>query len=432
MSTDSLFYSTLSDLLRHRRKEAGLSLLQVQAISNIHRTSISRIENGVIKRPEFDTACAVAHALQLSFEETVEHYIQIDLRADVLFNILLETIKQSNTPLITKVATKYLEAPNLDSFDTIENLYLTTASLNTTDHASSIPLALYNIIVNYSRDHGVMIYLAKGQLQSYLIERNDCTKLEQTYRYGKYILNYANFLSPDEQTLLYYQLSEHAYCLMYYQESIELSTFLIENAQAMTKMKAEAYYMLGSAHYNLGNYAECEHFFRKYQAFKLPSTAEKSRVAIALTTSKLGDIESALSELISCLEEATDNHLMPIITGLIEIYLLQNDIPAATELLLHDSKIEHTPVNTPINGAEIAYYYRLKGHLFYNIQSFDLAVDCYLISMEKYTNISRHNEAFESFNHVIKMILNHNQLISVEMMRKIDSTCAALQHKQEK
>ncbi len=58
-------------------------------------------------------------------------------------------------------------------------------------------------------------YIAKGLYQKYMIERNDFSKLNETYQSGKNVLDYVNILSDKERILLYYGLSVHAYSQSY-------------------------------------------------------------------------------------------------------------------------------------------------------------------------------------------------------------------------
>lgn len=144
--------------------------------------------------------------------------MEIERRSDSLLHILYTTIQhKSSHELIRKVATKYLESSNEDSFDLTEKLYQNIGSIEDT----SIKLSLYNLILDHSRSHGMMPYIAKGMYQRYLIERNDFSKLKESYYIGKYVLHYADFLPQQDRIELYYKLGVHAYNLRIYNESIE-------------------------------------------------------------------------------------------------------------------------------------------------------------------------------------------------------------------
>ncbi|BFH16633.1 hypothetical protein J6TS7_44840 [Paenibacillus dendritiformis] len=82
--------------------------------------------------------------------------------------------------LIPKIAAKFLESPNEDSLYVVGRLFRDTDSI----HNDSIKLSLYGLIVNYSRAHGIMPYIAKGLFRKYMIERNDFSRLKETYENG--------------------------------------------------------------------------------------------------------------------------------------------------------------------------------------------------------------------------------------------------------
>ncbi len=114
---------TIGDLIHKYRREAGLTLSQLSDMTGAHKGTISRIENGDVKRPEFQTVHPLASALGIPFEDIVERYIEIDKRADSLQTILQAVIQSGNTELINKVALKFLESPSEDSYSLVERLY---------------------------------------------------------------------------------------------------------------------------------------------------------------------------------------------------------------------------------------------------------------------------------------------------------------------
>lgn len=141
-----------------------MTLSQLSELTGIHKGTISKIENGDVKRPEFTTVRPLATALKIPFAKLIELYIEIDNRADSLRSILQDVIQETgNEELVYKVGLKYLESPNEDSQILIERLYSFVNGLED----KRIKLSLYMLIINYSRDHGIMPFLAKGLLQAY-------------------------------------------------------------------------------------------------------------------------------------------------------------------------------------------------------------------------------------------------------------------------
>ncbi|MCM3337751.1 helix-turn-helix domain-containing protein [Paenibacillus sp. MER TA 81-3] len=162
--------ATLGELIQCYRQKRDISLSKLQELIGIDKSSLSRIENGEIKRPDFQIIQSIAAVLGIPSDDIVELYIEIGHKSDVIYSFLQKALEApSSASLITKIATKFLEAPNEESLDLVEKLYQTINSVNDT----YIKLSLYSLIIDYSRSHGIMPYTAKGLYQRYLIERNE-------------------------------------------------------------------------------------------------------------------------------------------------------------------------------------------------------------------------------------------------------------------
>ncbi|MFD3269229.1 helix-turn-helix domain-containing protein [Paenibacillus dendritiformis] len=404
-----------------------MTLAQLSELSGIHKGTISRIENGEVRRPGFETIRPLAASLGIPFEDIVERYIEIEKRADSLYTILLEAVPTGDSGLISKVAVKFLESPSEDSYCLVHRLYELADAIED----RKIRLLLYTLITNYSRDHGMMPFLAKGLLQSYFIARDDFSRLEATYQDGRHILHYTNFLSDEEKLTFHYKLGVHAYNLMRYGECVELCEYIIHNDPTRSEVKADALYASGLAHYYLGNYEKWESYLKEYETYSFPEVQENKKVTIALVNCKIGNVNLAIDQLNSCLKEVSSSNLIHVVNKLIEIHLQNNNIHLAQELLAYDSKINDVPLSTPIRRASYAYYYRLKGQLLYKKEDYEGALDCYFKSALEYAQTSRFDEAFESLSLVTNALMEKMHLISLESIKKIDSTFHLLKRKRE-
>ncbi|NOJ74032.1 helix-turn-helix domain-containing protein [Paenibacillus alvei] len=417
MSMGSLLYSTIGDLLRQHRIEAGLSVHQLQRMSGVNRSTISRIEKGEIKRSEYATIQRITNALNISFEETIEHYIGADQKAETLLLILEDTITTENIPLTSKIALKYLESTNEDSYDSIERLYNIASTCKA---STALKLSLFQSIISYSRDHGIMPYLAKSQLNYYFIDRDDFTRLEATYQYGKHLLNYVNFLSDDEKLLLHYKLGVHAYNLMLYQECVDMCGYVINNDSTRSNLKANALYAIALGYDGLGDYAKWESYLKEYSTYSTPGIDENKKVTIARVNSRMGNVDLAIEQLNELLLHTTaDRNFIVVITKLLEIYLQRNDLDNAHKLLIYEDKVNSIPVTTPITRLNIALFYRLKSQILIS-HDFESSFECCKKSVREYIKISRFNEAFESLSVISNQLLKDSSLINVETIRKMD------------
>ena len=58
--------SELGNTLKQRRLELGLSLSQLADATGLHKSSLSRLESGVVRQPSADSLQRIAAALELS------------------------------------------------------------------------------------------------------------------------------------------------------------------------------------------------------------------------------------------------------------------------------------------------------------------------------------------------------------------------------
>ncbi|MCM3342125.1 helix-turn-helix domain-containing protein [Paenibacillus sp. MER TA 81-3] len=283
---DVIQIQTIGELIHQYRRESGMTLSQLSDITGSHKGTISRIENGDVKRPEFETVHPLASALGIPFEDIVERYIEIDKRANSLQTILQTVIQSGNIELINKVALKFLESPSEDSYSLVERLYTLADAIED----KPIRLSLYMLLIHYSRNHGMMLFLAKGLYAAYLIERDDFTKLKATYDSGKHIIHYVNFLSQEERISLYYKLGVHAFNLRLFEDSIELCNKVLEEDPTDSLFKVNSTGILRDSHYYLGNYDLSEKYSVQYSKFNHPHVKENVLLLEAALHAKKGDV----------------------------------------------------------------------------------------------------------------------------------------------
>ncbi|WP_276540130.1 helix-turn-helix domain-containing protein [Paenibacillus dendritiformis] len=406
---------TIGESIHKYRREAEMTLAQLSELSGIHKGTISRIENGEVRRPGFETIRPLAASLGIPFEDIVERYIEIEKRADSLYTILLEAVPTGDSGLISKVAVKFLESPSEDSYCLVHRLYELADAIED----RKIRLLLYTLITNYSRDHGMMPFLAKGLLQSYFIARDDFSRLEATYQDGRHILHYTNFLSDEEKLTFHYKLGVHAYNLMRYEECVELCEYIIHNDPTRSEVKAKTLYLLGFAHEHLGDYEKWGHYLQEYGTYNHPGVEENRKVTTAIVKSRTGDLDPAIAILQELLPQVADINFIIIITRLFEIYLETNNRNAIRELLKYEERLAGIPVTTPITQLHKAYFYRLK-QLAFITTDFDIAMESCRKSAQEYAKISRFDEVFECLSIITKELLKNQSLIHGDNIRKID------------
>nr|WP_272595643.1 helix-turn-helix transcriptional regulator [Paenibacillus apiarius] len=411
--------ATLGELIQCYRQKKDISLSKLQELIGIDKSSLSRIENGEVKRPDFNIIQSIAAELDIPSDDIVELYIEIGHKSDVVFSFLQKALEApSNVSLITKIAAKFLESSNEDSLDLVEKLYQTTDSIED----ASIQLSLFNLIIDYSRAHGIMPYIAKGLYRKYMIERNDFSQLSQTYQSGKYILDYANFLNEREKIIAHYSLAVHAYSLMLYDESIKFSEFVIKNDTG--KYKPYAINNIIFCYYNLKRFEESEQYLEEYKKFDLPCAVENSELFKGFVSAKTGDIKLCLHQLNEYLKHSSEYNLVYVVSELCSLYIRANDPSSALQLLQYEEEMENSLQDTrttPDKRAKLAYFYQLVGNVLLEEDSVDRAFDYYLKSVVEYMRIGLYDNAFESITLINQAIIKGAARLDVELVKKINS-----------
>ncbi|WP_259391962.1 helix-turn-helix domain-containing protein [Paenibacillus thiaminolyticus] len=103
---------SIGELIQRYRHKRDMTLSQLAELTGLHKGTISKIENGDVKRPEYKTIRPLVETLQIPLETLVELHITVENRADTLLFVLQDVIQHSGTAeLVTKVGRKFLEYP---------------------------------------------------------------------------------------------------------------------------------------------------------------------------------------------------------------------------------------------------------------------------------------------------------------------------------
>ncbi|MCY7487727.1 MULTISPECIES: helix-turn-helix transcriptional regulator [Paenibacillus] len=404
----TLIQKTIGELILDTRRASNMSITQLSELSGVNRGAISRLENNDVKRPEFAAIYALSVALQIPFDTIVHYYVDTEKRSDVLLYILSVSIQQnSDIDLIRKVATKYLEAPNEDSFDLTEKLYQHIDSIEDT----SVKLSLYNLIIDYSRSHGIMPYIAKGLYQQYLIERNDFSKLKETYYSGKYILHYIEFLPKNDRIELYYKLGIHAFNLRIYTESIDHCKKVLGEEDGLSPYKIYALGILRDANFCIEDYKEAEMYSIQYKQFNYlnyPHTKEHVVLMDAQFAAKKGDVEKAIEILLPFLETCSDTHIVSAYRQLLQLYLQQNNQTGIKDTL--DKCKEIVPIansNNPFICSMYGDLLKIKGECYLTLGDYAQCIELMVESASWYSKVNDTKKEKECLNVIMRINLEH-------------------------
>ncbi|MDK8182040.1 helix-turn-helix domain-containing protein [Paenibacillus sp. UMB4589-SE434] len=377
----------LGELIRCKRKEKQMTLPQLSDLSGTPEATLSRIETGETRSPEFRTILVIASTLDIPIDEITEFYIEAECSSEALFTVLGEALPNSlPVPLIMKIATTFLAFNQREtSEESVERLY------NLAIETKEIPqkLALFKVISEFSDDHGIRPTLAKALFQSYLIERDDFTKLSKTYEPGKNIQYHAKFLSVDDQITYYYKLGAHAYHLGKYEDCIELCKEVITLDYSEGTLKAYAVQLTAFSYFFLDRYDLAEKYVNILKHFSsIPSIEEQVSFLTAKLDGKKGDIDLAIIQLENRLDTAP--HKVAVMFDLMELYLKQKDVQAIERLLLHEKDFMYS--THPSIVSEYAFYYEKKSEYFLLTNEHNKAFECLLDSIIMFISVDRHHD----------------------------------------
>ncbi|WII37633.1 helix-turn-helix domain-containing protein [Paenibacillus thiaminolyticus] len=357
MNSVNLVFLTLGELLQRYRQERGMTQVQLAELSGVSRGNISKIENGVIQRPDYKTIQPLISVLEIPLEELLELLAFAKPQSDTLLALLHDSFSYQNAPLSAKIASYLLLESEDENSDVITEKILLTAEQFPDN--TEIKLALLDMVIAYSRSHRMQPQLAQGLLQKYLIERDDFSKLEETFRSGKSILNYAEFLSIENRITLYYKLGVHAYHLRRYPECIELSKRIVIEDETESSFKAYSTLLICSSYFYQEKYELAEKYLRSFSLFKFPFVKENVDFMKAKLNQRRGNNKLAIAQLQQCLQ--ISSYKINIVNLLLTVYFSESDFDSIEKLLQRESDFISSDLSNPLVKTEHAYYYMNKG-----------------------------------------------------------------------
>ncbi|NKI24426.1 helix-turn-helix transcriptional regulator [Paenibacillus dendritiformis] len=410
---------SIGELIQCHRYNRGMTLAQLSELTGIHKGTISKIENGDVKRPEYKTIRPLADTLQIPLETLVELHITVDKRADTLLFVLQDVIQHSGTAeLVTKVGRKFLESPSDDSHALVERLYDFAGHVENKE----IQFALYQLIVDYSRDHGIMPFLARGLFQVYLIERDDFTRLRSVYESGKHIVQYVDFLNSEDRITLYYKLAIHAFNLFLYEQSINLCLNVLQEAGEAGR--EHLYYVnalgiLCNSYFYLGDYQRSENFLSLYMQNEYPDVKANAVLMSALINAKKGNSNFAITELRTFLETCSQDAALQAINQLMPLYLQENRLVEARQLIDYPICMESISTNNPNTISQLAEYYYHRAAYFVTLGELNKGVSEYLEGAFHFSRVNDTVQEKECIKQIMCIHLQQNVTMSMSTVEKL-------------
>lgn len=262
-------------------------------------------------------------------------------------------------------------------------------------------VVLYKIIVKYSREHGVMKYIAKGLLQKHLIERLDLKRLEQSFHDGQEVLHYLNFLSLEKQITLYLRMTLLAFATKKYDECIQLCKAGVLLEQKDTELKARAYLAMINSYLLSGNYDEAEKALEIFELFTYDFVEEAVKITRAVLKARKREYDKAVPMLQSYIEELDKENKVHLVIELLDIYLQTENMEAIAEILDNEEELLPDHPLTPQKHFDIGVYYRQKSIYQFKLGLFEEGIKSIVDSLNQFRLINDPREREECIRTIL-------------------------------
>lgn len=414
-SVSTLQFTTIGDVIKKYREQSNLSISQLAKVSGVAKGVIAKVENGDTKRPELKTILPVAKTLGIPIAEIIEHYIEVDERPDVLFELINEAIQLSNIPLVTKVALRFLQTSYEESHILMERLYNFVCTLAD----KSFQLPLYDVIIKYARERGMQRYLARGLMQKFLIEMHDLKKLEESFRLGEEALHYTDFLDQEERVNFYYQMAFQAHDMKKYEKCIELGKMGHAEDTTSDETKERIALAICNSFYRLNNISALDEHLRMYEELGYNFIIERAKYYHAVVLAKKEQYEQAIPLLYECVEESTNNNRLARVNFLFEILLKIKDTTSIRKILNQEDKNTAFDFTTPYRFSELGRYFKQKGTFLASNGSFDEGIESYLKGMGYFAKINARKDIMECSEDIYTFHYEIGKDIKMELLGKL-------------
>jgi transcriptional regulator with XRE-family HTH domain len=381
---------SFAEMVKAHRYKKKMTLSELAEKTGINRSVLSRIETGETKRPGFSKCQKIATVLHIPHERIISFYLDISERADMIKRLLKEAIACSDRYIVRKAANKLLETPKMNTFLALDHLFQVAKASD----AEEIKLTLYDVMIAYTKKRGIPFYLAKALFERYLIERYDFFRMEESYRRGKDLLVYMEYLQPAERIEAYYRLGLQAYALKYFDECISLCKEAVEKDSSENELQSSALLAITNAYINLGDCILAELYLKKYEKHPY-SQANRARYLRAQLYVKNSEFDKAIVELKACLADSAHDGRIAIAVDLLEVYLQTGDSDGVNELVKQEGEFMPKVLNTPKKLEHVALYYKLKGMHELACKQIDEGLESLTKSISFYRQLGAHAEIHE-------------------------------------
>ncbi|NQF14887.1 helix-turn-helix transcriptional regulator [Brevibacillus sp. HB1.3] len=406
---------TFGGILRVYRNRANLTLTELSERTGVASGTISKIESDAFTLPNMQHVMKLAKVLDIPLYTAIVPYLHKITREATLRSLLEAVMQEKNVVLTNKVALQLLNCPKSNTFLSLDYLYQSAGM----EGNEELRLALYDVICDYSREHGIPLYLARSLFQRYMIRRENLSQLDQTYVEGKELLHYTSYLHINERILTYYKFSFHALRLGFYSDCIHLCKQGLEIDHSQSEQKAAAILAIIISYFELEDYTLGHFYLERYEMFDYPEVHKHARHIRGKLYGKTGKFDKAIPVLQECLAQQAQDEKIVIANDLLEIYIQVGDEEKIRELFLAEASILPENLTTPNQYNQMGLYFRTKGTFFIQKDEADLGIDSLVESVNYYRAINEIKQADKSLSVLFEFYVSKKKNLPFGILHKL-------------
>ncbi|MCR8843440.1 hypothetical protein NQ117_07070 [Paenibacillus sp. SC116] len=178
--------------------------------------------------------------------------------------------------------------------------------------------------------------------------------------------------------------------------------------------------MLRDSCYCSGNIKLAEEYFHQLKKHSSTDDSDSDKLFIAVINYKKGNIDLAKKQFKECLNECAKD-FVPYVTNEYISFLLQiEEISKVGEILPElEDKINDLTFSNPLEKRELAWFYKLKGDYYSRTNDVNKALNNYIDSAFKYSQIDDINNERNCLKLMYDLYRNNKIMVDAKTTEKV-------------
>ena len=380
-----LAHVKLGELIQCYRNRESMTQQGFAKEAGVDYESVIAIEKGETPL-DYAVLQSVITVLHIPVEEIVAALPTEEVSSELWLALLVAYLPSKDRQILVDILFHLLACHDTGNEDLIYKLY--HAVQQVADNIE-LRLELLDYIISYVKTRDMQSIVTRGLYYRYLVERDDFSRMEETFQSGQAVLHYVEFLPRDDRVVFYYKLGVHAFHIDRFYESIELAKLGIAEDSSESTYKAYSTLLICSSYFRLEEYDQAEKYLKVFSQFPFSFVQENVDFLTTKLHEKRGHIELAISQLQKCF--TVSSYKISIVNSLLDLYLTKNDSTSARQLLQQEHVYLNVNYLNPNSISGHAYYYKLKGKWLHRWGKNSEAVDCYIQSVSMFVELTEND-----------------------------------------